>query len=160
MKKYIKIIIIFILFSCNNNLPKNIWDNATDMLHQKKLRESITLFNEIISKFPNNEYSVKSQFQIAEIYLNDIKEYDVAIEEFNKVINNYPTTAESKNSLFMIAYISNNYLNAYSDAIEKYNLFLLKYPNDDLIPSVEYELNGLKKYQNQIDSLNNIMKEQ
>ena len=36
--------------------------------------------------------------------------------------------------------------------------FLNKYPDDDLIPSVEYELKGLEEHQLQIDSLNNTLK--
>ena len=57
----------------------------------------------------------------------------------------------------MIAYVYNNYLDAYSDAINYYNLFKEKYPNDELIPSVEYELDGLKVFQSTIDSLNSIV---
>ena len=57
----------------------------------------------------------------------------------------------------MIAYIFNNYLNAYSDAIITYKLFRNKYPNDELIPSVEFELDGLKYIQSTIDSLNSIV---
>ena len=40
--------------------------------------------------------------------------------------------------------------------MEKYELFMEKYPNDELIPSVEFELEGLKKYQPTINSLNNL----
>ena len=57
----------------------------------------------------------------------------------------------------MIAYIYNNYLGAYSDAINNYNQFLNKYPNDELIPSVMYELEGMIKIQEDIDSLNSIL---
>ena len=57
----------------------------------------------------------------------------------------------------MIAYIYNNYLEAFSDAIINYNLFKDKYPDDELIPSVEYELEGLKKNKTTIDSLNSIV---
>ena len=57
----------------------------------------------------------------------------------------------------MIAYVYNNYLNAYSDAIITYKLFKEKYPNDELIPSVEFELEGLKDIQSTIDSLNAIV---
>ena len=57
----------------------------------------------------------------------------------------------------MVAYIYSNYLDAYSEAMEKYELFMEKYPNDELIPSVEFELEGLKKYQPTINSLNNYL---
>ena len=129
------------------------------MQESKNLNESIILHRKIITNYPDHKYAVQSQFKIAEIYLNDVKEYEIAIEEFNNVINNYPHSSQAMNSLFMIAYIYNNYLNAYSNAIETYNLFLSKYPNDELIPSVRYELKGLKKYEQQIDSLKNILKQ-
>ena len=57
----------------------------------------------------------------------------------------------------MIAYIYNNYLDAYSDAIIYYSTFQEKYPDDELIPSVLYELNGLKGIQTTIDSLNSTL---
>ena len=157
MKKLSHITVLLILFSCSNENPEALWNKAINMRTENNLKESITLYNKIISDYPNHDLSVKSQFQIAEIYLNDIKEYDIAIHEFNTVITNYPDRTEAMNSLFMIAYIYNNYLNAYSDAIEYYNLFLNSYPNAELIPSVKYELKGLEKYQNEIDSLNNII---
>ena len=57
----------------------------------------------------------------------------------------------------MIAYIYNNYLNSFTKAIDNYNLFLNKYPDDELIPSVEYELEGLFNIEAIIDSLNLIV---
>ena len=157
MKKLLHITVLLILFNCSNESPEGLWNKAINMRSENNLKESIILYNDIITNHPNHDLSVKSQFQIAEIYLNDIKDYDIAIQEFNTLMTKYPDKTEAMNSLFMIAYIYNNYINAYSDAIEYYNLFLNKYPNAELVPSVVYELEGLKKYQNQIDSLNNII---
>ena len=157
MKKLI-LLLLFILISCNNYNIEKKWNSANNFLENKNLREAITIYKEIITKYPNSDYAVKSQFQIAEIYLNDKKEYDIAIDEFNLILKNHPTSNEAKNALFMISYIYNNYLNSYSHAIHNYNLFLKKYPEDDLAPSVKYELKGLEKYKNQIDSLNNIIR--
>ena len=119
--------------------------------------ESITSFKSIIKKFPQNELAAQAQFQIADIYLNDTKDFDFAVEEFTKVVNLYPNHEVAKKSLFMIAYIYNNYLEAYSDAIIHYNKFKNKYPNDELIPSVDYELEGLSEIKAEIDSLNAIV---
>ena len=44
----------------------------------------------------------------------------------------------------MIAYIYNNNLNMYTDAINYYNNFLNDYKNDELVSSVEYELDQIK----------------
>jgi len=156
MKHNISILFIILLTACNSS-TENKWNKAMDMLENKKLKDSITIFNEIINNHPQSEYAIKSQFQIAEIYLNEKKNYDIAIEEFDKVINLSPSSTEAKNALFMISYIHNNYLNGYSNAIINYKKFLNKYPNDDLVPSVEYELKGLEQYQLQIDSLNNLI---
>ena len=158
MSKKIILLFLFILIGCNNYNIEKKWNSANNFLEKKNLREAITIYKEIISKHPSSNYAVKSQFQIAEIYLNDKKEYDIAIEEFKQILQNYPTSNEAKNALFMISYIYNNYLNSYSHAIHNYNLFLKNYPEDDLAPSVKYELQGLEKYVNQIDSLNNIIK--
>ena len=122
-----------------------------------EFKESITTYKTILDKYPSDNFAAKAQFQIADIYLNDVKDFDFAVKEFQKVVDLYPDHEVSKKSLFMIAYIYNNYLNAYSDAIETYNLFKQKYPNDELIPSVEYELDGLKDIQTTIDSLNSIV---
>ena len=115
--------------------------------------ESISNFKLLIEYYPSNSFATKAQFQIADIYLNDTKDYEFSINEFNKVISNYPDAPEAKKSLFMIAYIYNNYLDAYSDAIINYELFIEKYPNDELIPSVKYELDGLAKIKSSIDTL-------
>ena len=87
-----------------------------------------------------------------------MKDFEFAIEEFQKVVDSYPNHEVAKKSLFMIGYVYNNYLDAYSDAIIYYNLFKEKYPDDELIPSVEFELDGLKGIQSTIDSLNNVAK--
>ena len=158
MSKKIMLLFLFILISCNNYNIEKKWNSANNFLENKNLREAITTYKEIITKYPSSDYAVKSQFQIAEIYLNDKKEYDIAVDQFKQILENYSTSNEAKNALFMISYIYNNYLNSYSHAIHNYNIFLKKYPEDYLIPSVKYELKGLEKYKNQIDSLNNIIK--
>ena len=41
----------------------------------------------------------------------------------------------------MYSYICSNYLDMFSDAYEGYTEFIKRYPKDDLINSVEYEIN-------------------
>ena len=123
------------------------WDNALQFRKDSLLMESITLFKEIINVDKNYALSSKSQFQIADIYLNDINNYIFAIREFQKVVDNYPETDDAKKSIFMLGYINSNYIEAYSDAFFYYTMFLDKYPADELSYSVDYELQLL-------DSLN------
>ena len=160
MKKILILLIVFIGLSCNGNSNKSadqLWNDGQQFRSEGKLMESITSFKAIIKDYPLDDLAAKAQFQIADIYLNDTKDFEFAVEEFEKVVKEYPEHEVSKKSLFMIAYIYNNYLEAYSDAILNYNLFKEKYPSDELIPSVEYELEGLKDIKTTIDSLNLIV---
>ena len=164
MEYFVKNIILFLIgvyfASCgggSNRTAAELWDDAHKYRAENKLKESITCYKSILDKYPSNNFAAEAQFQIADIYLNDVKDFDFAIKIFQKVVDLYPEHEVSKKSLFMIAYIFNNYLNAYSDAIITYKLFRDKYPNDELIPSVEFELDGLKDIQSTIDSLNSIV---
>ena len=150
---------MFIL-SCGGDSNKNaveLWNDGQKYRSENKLKESITSYKIIQEKYPSNDLAATAQFQVADIYLNDVKDFEYAVEEFKNVIDKYPDHEVSKKSLFMIAYVYNNYLDAYSDAIMTYKIFKEKYPNDELVPSVEYELDGLKDKQSIIDSLNSIV---
>ena len=160
MKNINILLLCMLLISCNGGTNKSadqLWEEAQQHRVKENLKDSITYFKEIISKYPDHSLSAKAQFQIADIYLNDTKDFEYAVNEFIKVVDSYPDHEVSKKSLFMIAYIYNNYLDEYSDAIIYYNIFKDKYPDDELIPSVQYELDGLKEVQSTIDSLNSIV---
>ena len=160
MKKLIIFLIPVLLIACSNTekkTAKSLWKDGQNFRNEKKLKDSISSFKNIIQEFSKNKLAAQAQFQIADIYLNDVKDFEFAIEEFKKVVINYPQYEVSKKSLFMIAYIYNNYLDAYTDA-KNYYLELKKYyPEDELIPSVDYELEGIQKHQSTIDSLKTIV---
>ena len=160
MKNNILLSICLYFVACGGSSDKNaaeLWDNGKTYRTEDKLKESIISYKTILDKYPSDNFAPKAQFQIADKYLNDVKDFNFAIEEFQKVVAQYPDHEVAKKSLFMIAYIYNNYLDAYSDAIATYNLFREQYPKDELIPSVDYELDGLKNIQSTIDSLNSIV---
>ena len=157
--KFLSILFTILFIGCsgtNIESADKLWDTAIEYRVNRDFRSSITSLNSIIQNYPNSEFSSKAQFQIADIYLNDVKDYPFAIMEFERVISNHPDATLAKKSAFMIAYIYSNYLDEYSIAMGKYKLFLEKYPNDELVPSVEFELEDLRKYQPTIDSLNNL----
>ena len=160
MKNILILLIGLIAVSCNcssNKSADQLWNDGQQFRSEEKLMESVNSFKSIIKDYPLDDLAAKAQFQIADIYLNDTKDFEFAVKEFEKIVKKYPGHEVSKKSLFMIAYIYNNYLEAYSDAIINYNLFKEKYPTDELIPSVEYELEGLKNIKATIDSLNSIV---
>tara|TARA_Y100001970_G_C14209833_1_gene846217 strand:- start:1922 stop:2386 length:465 start_codon:yes stop_codon:yes gene_type:complete len=146
--------ILLILFACNSKVDLNEkWLRAVELRKESDLMSSITLLKEIISLDRLDSLSIKAQYQIADIYLNDVNDYDLAVVEFKKLLNEYSDTEYSKKSLFMLGYISANYIQAYSDAINYYNTFLSKYPADDLSYSVQYEIDALSDIIEDLNSL-------
>ena len=153
------VLCFILLVNCSNHSIKSVdelWKSGIENREKEDFRLSITNFKSILKNYPESKFSPKSRFQIADIYLNDVKDYIFAIKEFELLIQTYPNDPLAKKSAFMVAYIYSNYLEDYSLAMVKYELFLNKYPDDELIPSVQFELEGLKKYQSTIDSLNNL----
>ena len=142
---YFLYFIFFLVLSCNNSHIDldSKWDKAVNFRQKSKLQESITLFKEIVELGKNDSLVVKAQYQIADIYLNDVHDYTFAIKEFEKLIDSYPNSDYAKKSIFMLGYIHSNYIEAYTDGINYYNMFLEKYPSDELVHSVNYELNLL-----------------
>ena len=65
-------------------------------------------------------------------------------ESYKKILSAPKVNDMRKKSLFMIAYIYNNNLEMYTHSKDYYDQFKIDYNNDDLIPSVEYELEQIK----------------
>ena len=157
--QFLSILFSILFIGCsgpNIESVNQLWASAIEFRESDDLRSSITNFKSIIRNYPKSEFSSKAQFQIADIYLNDVKDYPFAIQEFEILISNYSEDALAKKSSFMVAYIYSNYLDEYSKGMKSYEVFLEKYPNDELVPSVEFELENLRKYQPTVDSLNNL----
>ena len=159
MKKksnYILAILVFLNFySCekNNNLNE-MWDKAEVYYQNKNFDDSVIILNKIINmENAAEDLKVKSLFLISEIYLNEYKEYDISLSFLDRILNFHQGHTLHKRALFTKAYINANYLDAYTDAIILYNLFLESYPNDELVSSVNYELEELNKFQEQINEL-------
>ena len=153
------LIFVIFIFACSNKNSESVnslWEKAAESRNSQDLRLAVTYFKDIIKKYPDSDKAIQSQFQIADIYLNDVKDYEIAVKEFEHLRDFYPNSDLAKKAYFMVGYVYSNYLDRYSDAIYTYNGFLKTYPNDELVPSVKFELEALNKYQVVIDSLNNL----
>ena len=125
----------------------------------KDYAKAITLLEEITSKHPEKELAAEAQFMIAEIYLNDFKEYEIASKYYDNIVQNYSKSFNSvKKSMFTLGYIYANYLDYYSDAIATYKSFKTIYPSDPLLPSIDYELEILSSVNKTIEALLNSSK--
>ena len=88
MKNIIIFIIGLYFISCGGSSNKNaseLWKDGQGYRNENNLKESITSYKSIIDIYPSDDLSAEAQFQIADIYLNDVKDYDFALIEFQKV---------------------------------------------------------------------------
>jgi outer membrane protein assembly factor BamD (BamD/ComL family) len=158
MKQIFFYIVILILIGCSSvESPEKLWEQIQGFREQKDLQSAITNCKLILNEYPDNELASTALFQIGDIYLNDVQDYEFAIQYFKDVVNKYPGSKESEKASFMIGYILANNLDSYSDAEEYYNKFLNLYPTSELIHSVNYELQVLEPLLKTIDSLNTVI---
>jgi len=142
-----------------NNTITNIFEKALFYLNKKDYYNAIKEIYIIISTSEDLYISSQAEYMLAEIYLNDFNNYQLSANILNNIINKYPEKLNAvKKSYFTLAYIYSNYLDYYSESLLLYNKFLSIYPNDELIESINYELDLLSKVNATIDSLLNTSK--
>ena len=109
----------------------------------------------MISIYPESNHAAESMYLLHKIYLNEYEEYDLSIKFLDKIINEFPNNELAKKSLFTKGYIYSNHLSLYSDAFNAYSMFISMYPDDELVPSAEYEIEGLNSFILEIENLLN-----
>jgi len=115
--------------------PSMRWNKAEELLSQGSYIESLSAYQELISKHPDSEYSQRakiqadkikylaeiqickekikrkdisapaSQYRIAEIFETQMQDYLRAIEEYEKLVSEYPGTYWSAAALYRIGFI-------------------------------------------------------
>ena len=88
--------------------------------------------------------------------MNDLRDFNSAINAYSDVVNKFPGTDQEAQAQFMIGYIYANILGDKSKAEKNYKTFLDRYPDHELAPSVKFELDYLGKDINEIDVLKHI----
>ena len=155
IKNKISLIFVFLLIQlgCNNSYYDDKWTEASSLYELEDYNNCVVLLSSIINDSKSDKYVVKSLFLLSEIYLNEFKEYYIAISYLDEILLNHGNNPLTKRALFTKAYVLSNYLELYSDAIFYYNDFLSKYPDDDLASSVKYELEELSSYADKIQDI-------
>jgi len=121
------------------------YETAINLKGENRTKDANKMLHEIIeSDEASKELKIQSIFAIAQLYY-DVKDYPRAIEYFKKLLPENKENDYRKKSLFMIGYIYNNHLDMYTDATTYYKYFLEDYISDELVPSVEYELEQIEE---------------
>jgi len=149
------ILLIILVLSCQNKSNSNdLWEEAQNYYSSKEYDSCVRNLQIIISSNDRSENLIKSKYLLSEIFLNEYNRYDISIDFLKDIIKNHSNHELAKKSLFTLAYVYGNYLDAYTDAYDNYVLFLSKYPEDELVPSIKYELENLQPF---LDTINEII---
>ncbi len=140
-----KILLIAILLCSCQETFKAKYDRALGLSEDGNYRESNSILYDIIESESSSEAEKsKSYFLLADIYIK-INQYEQAISSYEKLLDPSVDEKLRKQSLFMIGYIYFNNLHMYTHAKKYYQQFKALYSNDDLIASVDYELESIEK---------------
>jgi len=150
-----KFLFLFIVFfiSCENNAIDLHIKEANEFRIKKEFGKAVVELKKAEKLFNNNKRINEIIFLLGEIYLNDIKDYNYAIEQFKKINKN--SSLYSK-AIFMIGYIYANILNDEKSARIEYQDFLNRFPDHELSPSVKFEIEYLGKSIEEIPALKHI----
>ena len=131
--------------------------NKAETLRKRKMtNESINNLLYLVGKYPSHELASKGQYIIGDIYMNDLRDFEKALNEYRVVLNKYKGSKEEALAQFMIGYIYANILKDFDKARNEYQVFLNRFPRHELYPSVKFEIDYLGKDINEIPALKHI----
>jgi len=139
-----------------NQFPEFLINKAESLRKRKMVKEAVEALMFMTKKFKNDKSSAKGQYMLGDIYMNDLRDFDIAIQEYRKVIKNYSGSEQEPHALFMIGYIYANIINDTNNAKLEYENFLKTFPNHELAPSVKFEIEYLGKSIEEIPALKHI----
>ena len=70
----------------------------------------------LIDNYQKNKLTPKGQYMLGDLYMNDFRDFEIAIQEYRKVINNHKGSLQEPHAQFMIGYIYANVLNDIDNA--------------------------------------------
>ncbi len=148
MKNYILVIsILFLVFACSGTSDKQYFDQAGNLVKEKKYKDAIAKYEELIKEFPDSKLAVKSLIEIARLYearnvegINIQDSYRKASDTYYLVYEKFPESEEAPVALFQSGFILDNELRNFDEATKRYNLFLEKYPNHKYAKIVQQSL--------------------
>ena len=136
--------------------PKFLVDKAESLRKKKKLKESVNHLMYLIDNYPKDKLTPKGQYMLGDLYMNDFRDFEIAIQEYRKVINNHKGSLQEPHAQFMIGYIYANVLNDINNAKIEYEKFVKDFKDHELAPSVKFELEYLGKGIDEIPVLKHI----
>lgn len=130
---------------------ENLYLDAISLKEDSDFMNSNKLLHYIIDT-PNasDTIKLKAKFMRSQLFY-DLTLYEESVDYFKILLKEDKSNDLRKKSLFMVAYIYNNNLDMYTDALNYYNKFLVEYKDDELIPSVKFEIDQISEILKRIE---------
>jgi TolA-binding protein len=122
-----------------------MFNKGVDAQKAEQYDAAIDLYRELVMAYPDSTRTPEAYYAMATIYQNQKHSYHQAIQAFRQLVEKYPNHATSSNASFLIGFIYNNDLKNIDSARIAYEDFLKRYPANQLVGSVQFELNNLGK---------------
>ena len=107
----IYILIVFTTSNCiNNQTADELYSNAEVSRSEKDIKGALSKLDLLLKKYPNHNLAAKTQYLIGDIYMNDLRDFNNAINAYSNVVNQFSGTEQQAQAQFMIGYIYANIL--------------------------------------------------
>ena len=107
----IYILIVFTTSNCiNNQTADELYSNAEVSRSEKDIKGALSKLDLLLKKYPNHNLAAKTQYLIGDIYMNDLRDFNNAINAYSNVVNKLSGTEQEAQAQFMIGYIYANIL--------------------------------------------------
>lgn len=157
IRRGITFTIVLLLLACGvRQTAEELWQTSENQLNAKKHERAIKSLETLVATYPDHPLAPRAQFQIGDIYMNNIEDLKRSLGAYKQTTVQFPGTDEGVKALFMIGFLNANHLEDFEAAREAYMDFMSRYPNHELVPSVKFELENLGKPVEDIDALKGI----
>jgi tetratricopeptide (TPR) repeat protein len=132
-------------------------DNDTNRSAQEKRTDALKLLEEyqtFVSAYPNDSLSAVYLYNQAMMQADQFKRYEESAKLLERFQREYPNHALAAKALFLQAFTYAEYVKDYKRAELIYRSFLQRYPDNEMVPSIEFELNNLGKSPEELLNLN------
>ncbi len=161
MKKKLGTLLLttLLIFSCSDNrTAEEMFGDAGQLYEEQKFERAVKTYAKLSETYPDDPLAVKASYRMAEIYGGDLQDFESSIERYTFIAEKYPSHRDAPKARFMAGYTLANIVGDHERAKEQYDRFIRDYPEHDLAESVKFELRNLGKSLDQIEELENIMK--
>jgi len=102
-------------------------------------------YRQVVQHYPQSDKAEESQFVIASILQNNLRQYPEAVAEYRRFEHLFPHSSKAPAAVFLEGYIFNNELKNNDSAAAAYKRFLAAYPEHEMAASAQFELEHLGK---------------